>query len=404
MVNVIGIDPGSKSVDICMLCDGKICYEKSFETSVLAENPQLLVDELTKQCCIDLIALPSGYGVEVTKLTEIPKDIFEEWYYTFILASTKEDILLAVRKGVFGAKVYYAIAEFSKLMRNLDAPGIFIPGIINLPTIPLHRKINKVDMGTADKLAVVTLGIHEVAEKNNLDYEKVSYIHVEVGYGYAAVVAVKNGKVVDAYGGTTMPGPAFLTAGALDLEVVQAIALFNKEAVFASGCSDMLEIYNINEWLESTDEKSITCFNAFVESVIKATYSLLYTVKSPLVILLSGRLARSKHFVDTISDALKNVAPVERMHGLPGAQQVKETAQGYAVIVDGISGGVFKELVEHVEIHRASGSALDYILLKQFFESSLGKNFVKLRSTLKSKAFNMWWWNFDSSRQGQHTL
>ncbi|MEM4061440.1 MAG: DUF1464 family protein [Desulfurococcaceae archaeon] len=397
MVKVVGIDPGSKSMDVCMLCDGKVCYEKSYETAEVARNPELLVREVQSLGSVDLIALPSGYGVEVTRISDIPEDLFEEWYYLFILVTRKKDILEAIENGIVGARVYYAMAEFAKAIRRMNVPGVFIPGIINLPTVPVFRKINKIDMGTADKLSVAVLGIHEVAEKYGRDYNEVNYIHLEVGFGYAAAIAVSKGKIVDAYGGTTMPGPAFLTTGSLDLEVAQVLERFSKKDVFTTGCSQLAEVHDVDKWIEEYDEKAGICFEAFLEALVKATYSLTHVVKSPLVILLSGRLARSKKLLEHIDEKLGDIAPVERMRGLPGAVLTKETAQGYAVVADGLSGGVFKQLVQHVEIPRAAGSSLDYILIKEFFETTIGKSFVKLRSLLKSPAFNLRWWGIETS-------
>lgn len=396
----VGIDPGSKTMDVCMLCDGKVCYEKSYETMEVALKPHLLVEEIARLSeKADLIALPSGYGVEVTNINSIPSEVFEEWYYTFILATRKSNIIEAMEKGVVGARVYYAMAESAKVIREMSIPGVFIPGIISLPTVPVFRKINKVDMGTADKLSVVVLGIQEVAEDYGGDYNRVDYIHVEAGFGYSSIVAVKEGKVVDAYGGTTTPGPAFLTAGSLDLEVVQAVERFDKSHVFTTGCSQMLQLQDLDTWLRMVEEgesKALTCYEAFIEAIVKSVYSLMHAVRSPQVILVSGRLSKYKVFLESLSTRLASVAPVRRMCGLK-SNVAKETAQGYAVVADGLSGGVYSELVKHVEIPRATGSSLDYILIKDFLNTELGKSYLKLRRFLKSPAFNLRWWGIETS-------
>jgi len=46
---------------------------------------------------------------------------------------------------------------------------------------------------------------------------------------------------------------------------------------------------------------------------------------------------------------------------LEGAEKTKETAQGYAMVADGLSGGTFKELIEWMQINEAKGTALEYV-------------------------------------------
>ena len=38
-------------------------------------------------------------------------------------------------------------------------PLVFLPGGLHLPTIPAHRKVNSVDLGTADKVGVAALAL-----------------------------------------------------------------------------------------------------------------------------------------------------------------------------------------------------------------------------------------------------
>lgn len=391
-MKAIGMDPGSRSIDICGLCDGKICYEKVIDTWEAARDPSKVLEALKGAGSADIIAAPSGYGVEPIKLADIPLEYFEDFYYTFILATTKEDIDAAISKGVIGANIYHAMAQISKEMRRAGMPAIFIPGVINLPTIPASRKINKVDMGTADKLAVVALGVHEEAEEYGIPYSEVDYIHVEMGFGYNAVIGVKGGKVVSGIGGTLMPGPAFLTSGALDLEVAQAVSRMDKSDVFTSGCINFVGEADLDKWINEINSGGLAgmCFEAMIESVAQAIYSTLYYVRKPREFLLSGRLARYPAVVNALEERVGDIAPIRRVRGL-GAREVKETAQGYAVVASGLAGGPFRDLVEHMGISSAAGTSLDYILLPRFFQSPLGRKYVELRKLIKSPALNLLW-------------
>jgi len=395
LVRVLGMDPGSKSIDLCGLCDGEVCFERSIDTIEASRDPARVVDAIEEFGGADLIALPSGYGVEVTYLDSIRDDILEDWYYTFILATTRMKIEEGLKQGIVGAFIYDAMAKIVRELRGRGVKGVFIPSVINLETVPISRKLNRIDMGTADKLSVAVLGIHEVSQEHGIPYEKVSYIHVEMGFGYNAVIAVKNGLIVDGIGGTLMPGPAFLTSGSLDLEVAQAVGSFDKMDVFSTGCNVFTKASSPEELLSRVGDDIIasTCFEAMMESVTKAVYSMLPIVENPVEILLSGRVARNPLVVEYLEDKLGRISIVRRMKGLPGARVTKETAQGYAVVADGIAGGVFRGLIEHVGVMNARGSALDYVVHPKFKHSRLGLKYLELRETLRGRPLNLEWWD-----------
>ena len=391
MRRVLGIDPGSRSIDLCLLCDGEVCGEASIDTSEASKDPYKVVDIIESIGGSDLVVLPSGYGVEITYLDEIPEDVFIDWFFMFILISDQEEIRRLASQGVEGAFIYDAMAKIVYEFKKRRVKGVFIPGVINLPTIPVYKKINKIDMGTADKLAVTVLGVHEVSEKHDVDYEDVNYIHVEMGYGYNAVIAVRNGRIVDGVGGSLMPGPAFLTSGSLDLEIVQFIKRFDKSDVFSSGCSSITKTFSLEEWFRKIldDDLAKICFESMIDSVVKTVYSMTSVVKDPMEILVSGRVGRRDEVFNILRDRLRDVAPVDLMRGLEGSKVVKETAQGYAVVGDGLLGGRFERLIRHMKINEATGSSLDYVVLPRFFSTDLGRRYLRLRRFLKSEAYNI---------------
>src|ERR1700704_5320667 len=69
MPRVIGIDPGTVSVDVCGLDEGRVFLDRSFPTSEAQAEPSALVallDEAHRTAPLDLLAGPSGYGLPLT--------------------------------------------------------------------------------------------------------------------------------------------------------------------------------------------------------------------------------------------------------------------------------------------------------------------------------------------------
>ncbi|NIM44101.1 MAG: DUF1464 domain-containing protein [Nitrososphaeria archaeon] len=368
MVRVVGIDPGTKSMDVCALDDGEVYYEKAVDTADVAQRPEILIEAVEAVMPVDLISGPSGYGVEITYLRDIPEEILEDWYYEYILLTNKEHIEKAVEKEVFGALVYYAMTKSAIEMKRRDWPVCYIPGVIQLSTVPRHRKVNKMDMGTADKMCVAVLGVFDQAKRLEIPYSETSFIQVEVGFGYNAILGVEEGKIVDGIGGTTISGPGFLTIASMDAELVQLVGSWDKADVFAGGCASISGRLTPEELVDDVDvdENSKIAWDAMMEGVIKGVRSMCVAVPTPREILISGRLTKIKKVEDELKKELSGLAPVKRVGWLKEIREVKETAQGYAVVADGIAGGRFESLVEWMKIREAKGTAMDHIFHPKF--------------------------------------
>jgi predicted butyrate kinase (DUF1464 family) len=98
-----------------------------------------------------------------------------------------------------------------------------------------------------------------------------------------------------------------------------------------------------------------------VEGVIKGVASMMISVPRPREILLSGRLTRIKKVSDELRQKLGKFVPTRGIGWLEGIKRVKESAQGYAIVADGLAGGRFADLVDWMEIKKAKGTALDYL-------------------------------------------
>ncbi|GAH98933.1 unnamed protein product, partial [marine sediment metagenome] len=115
-----------------------------------------------------------------------------------------------------------------------------------------HRKINKLDMGTVDKMCIGVLGVYDQAKKLNIPYSEVSFILVEMGFGYNAVLGISEGKIVDGIGGTT-GGIGFLTAGGMDAELMQLVGNWEKVDIFTGGGISVSGKLSPEELIECSD-------------------------------------------------------------------------------------------------------------------------------------------------------
>jgi len=363
-MRVAGIDPGTKSFDIAVIEGPRVVEEVSIETSEIARNPRTLIEAL-RRLEPDLVVAPSGYGVPPTWSHEVVDP--HRFAVEILLLSTDEAIEEGVSRGDPGAYVYRALALIVEEIQRSSTRAIYIPSAILLPTIPPHRKINRIDMGTADKLAVTALAVYDQSRRLGIGFEETSFILVEMGFGYNAIMVVDGGRVVDGFGGTSST-IGFLTAGPLDLEVVVAGETWRRTDVFHGGVADACRCSSLDEALdlyEAGREPCRSAVEAMIEGIAKCVAEALVVNPHPREILLSGRYSRSDRFVKLVREKLQEVArgiEVRRLGLLEGARVSKEAAQGYAIVGEGLAGGFFKDLVKHMRIDEACGTVMDWVI------------------------------------------
>lgn len=383
MVRALGIDPGTGSFDLVVVEDGRVVDEASVSTPEVARRPETLIEAIEDFGDVDLIAGPSGYGVPLTFNREIldPRRFALE----VLLLTREEDIAAGMCSGELGMAVYDALA---KVVVELWARGLnvcYIPSVILLPTVPNHRKVNKLDMGTADKMSVAVLGIIDQARELGIEYKDASFVLVEIGFGYNAVIGVEGGRIVDGLGGTLVHN-GFLTAGVLDAEIAVMGREWVRSDVFHGGVADMCGTYSMEEVMReylSGEEPYATAFKAFIDGIVKAVAAVRTSLKKPKEILLSGRYSRIKILEEILEKELGKYAPVRRIKGLEGVRNAKEAAQGYAAVAEGIAGGVFCNLIKHIGIYDARGTVLDWVYHPRMLKAK-----KKLRKTYSETVLN----------------
>ncbi len=354
MVRVIGIDPGTRSFDFCGLEDGKLFLQTSITSVEVAENPQNILDVITEAGEIDLVAGPSGYGLPLLPASKVT----EKEFFQLVLVRHDDDKI----------PVLEAIKDMVRLVQKTDMNMIFIPGVIHLHSVPVWRKHNRIDLGTADKLCCAVLGVYDQAHRLKIPYQETAFILVELGYGYPAAVAVQNGMIVDGVGGT-IGGPGFLTLGGMDGELAYLLRGFSKGTLFQGGVMSLLDDPSLSpeafaELLSEGESKATEAWNAVAEGLVKSVAALMISVKEPREILLSGRLTRVPALVKDLEKRMQIFGyPVSRVQRL--GEKSKEAAQGAALFAEGLAEGPATELVKVMRLRECSGTVLDWISLPQ---------------------------------------
>lgn len=349
MPRVIGIDPGTTSFGLCGLEDGRVFLEASISAEQVARTPALIIEHLTAALPLDLIAAPSGYGLPLVPVGAVSED--------------QLNLFILVRDDERGQpEIVGGLRAMVELMRDRRLPAVLVPGVIHLPTVPAHRKVNRIDMGTADKLCVAALGIWDQARRLRLSPEGTSFLLLELGGAFTAALAIDGGQIVDGIGGAG-GGLGYRALGTLDGEVAYALGRVPKSALFSGGAAFIAGDPRLPpEDLPGRvagDPRARIAWNALLESVEKMIAALRVSLAEPREVLLSGRLSRIPAIAEAVAARLSRVAPVRQIGGLSSA--CKEAAQGAALIADGLVGGPNRDLVEAMKLREARGTVLDHL-------------------------------------------
>lgn len=334
MPRVIGIDLGTVSVDLCGLDDGRVFLARSLPTADVSADPARLLDLVAAQAPVDLVVGPSGYGLPLTRAADLIGDDIQ-------LASLAID---GDQPGGGGG-----IGGFRRLLHacvESALPIVLTPGVVHLATVPPHRKVNRVDMGTADKVCAVALAIAQESRRTGQPPDLTSFLFLELGGAFSAAVAVRDGQIVDGAGGTAGPMGQH-AAGALDGEVAFLAGQVTKAMLFGGGARTL-----------DPDDAD----DAFADSAAKAVAAMAVSAPGVRTIVLSGRLADDEALrlalVARLTPVLGELTIVRLEGFAPG---VKQGAQGAALVADGLAGGAHAALVARLGIRDAWGTVLDHL-------------------------------------------
>jgi predicted butyrate kinase (DUF1464 family) len=345
MPRVAGVDPGTVSFDLCVLQDGEPVLEQVFRTGSLSKDSRPLLQALARHGPYDLVYGPSGYGLPLVAAA----DVGERELAEMVLVRPDETQADA---GVGGLR------SLLRALAHSGLPVVFGPGVIHLASVPAHRKYNRIDMGTADKVCAAAYAIADQSARLGIAPDQSSMVLLELGGAFTAALAVDSGQIVDGMGGSSGPLGA-RAVGALDGEVAYLLAaVLGKDTLYSGGALDptgALPMADLDALWTSADLAA--GWTALLEAAAKAVRALLVSVPAPREIVVSGRLARLPALVDGLAGSLADVAPVLAL--VPG--RASSAAHGGALLADALAGGRHAGLAAALRLRESSGTALDHL-------------------------------------------
>src|SRR5438876_7810682 len=266
MPRVIGIDPGTVSIDLCGLDNGRLFLDRSWPTAEALADPAPFVAELEAAGPLDLVVGPSGFGVPITRV----QDITEEALRLAFLAAPGET------GGIGGLR------NLVRALARTALPVVLTPGVVHLASVPAHRKVNRVDMGTAGKVCATALAVREHAERCGCSERDVSLILLEMGGAFTAAIAVQDGRIVDGAGGTSGP-LGVRAAGALDGEVAFLAGSITKGQLFLGGAATIAGAPEAPPEAVAAPStlRGRLAWEAYLESAVKAVAALSVSAPHP---------------------------------------------------------------------------------------------------------------------------
>lgn len=249
----VGIDAGSFVWSAVKLENNLVIDTFRKETNFVKTNAKEFSLFLADFMQESISVIPSAFGSKITRLCDI----------------SENELMAILLKNDHSSTVglYSVLCELKKY--TLDA--YFIPSVKMLSTVPRYKKVNKIDMGTSDKLCTAIYAMYEQSNRLHIDLHDTSFLLVEIGSCFTSLLFIDAGTIVDGVGGTS--GPVGLSAkGAIDGELF-SIKEYSKESIYRGGLRDILD--------ESIRNKS------FLHSLQFHVAGIISTNKVPKEILVS---------------------------------------------------------------------------------------------------------------------
>jgi predicted butyrate kinase (DUF1464 family) len=259
--------------------------------------------------------LPSGFGIPITRAGDL----------------LDQDIAEMTLEGK--AQATDELASFLAEARRRLPRAFCIPAVKLLPTIPRHRKVHRIDLGTSDLLCAATWALY-CRESVGRTQESSTFLLVNAGSDRRAVLAVVRGRIVDGIGGTAPPMGATLH---LDRLATPEGARNSLQTNRPLGAADALN--------SATDPTVVW------ESLTKEAYALFGFHRLPEVIVIGERRREAAEALGSHLPLANLSTPVDGYEGALGA----------AVVAAGLTGGPTADVLERLGLREARERVLDWL-------------------------------------------
>jgi predicted butyrate kinase (DUF1464 family) len=272
-----------------------------------------VVDELLALHPAAPIVLPSGLGVPLTRAADLmDQDIAE---IALDLDGRAADDL-----GAFLVEA-----------RRRALRAFCIPAVKLLPSVPIHRKVNRLDLGSAGALCAAAWIIHAATAQGS-GSAFCGWVLVHATHAGTCLLAIRAGRIVDGTGNLA-PDTGRISGRTLE-------ALLRRTAHPGSARPRVR-----SSWPPGT------LVEAEREMLAQAALGLLRFHDLPHAVVIGDRRAEAEHL-------LGGCVPLATS---PAVGAGFEAALGAAVIAAGLTGGPSAGLVQHLGLREVRERALDWL-------------------------------------------
>lgn len=342
----LGFDPGSSSWKIAVVDDRQVVSTEKVDTARISAEPDLIRGIVEAHIDgLEAIAAPSGFGLPLTTIDRIDQnDVF------LMTLKREEPSMIGLGKAVFVLK---------DIHDRTGVPCFVLPSVKHLGTVPRWRKINRIDLGTSDKLCAAAHALQRLSERHSTTYGGISFILSEVGHRFTSMICVKEGRIVDGIGGTCA-GFGTMATGALDAELAYLWSFPDKSSIYSGGLVHVSRIPadGIAENLRRGSNPQLdAAISRYAESFASDAIAIASRNEVDNVVLSSA-------LDPVLTKILEGAARDIGLKVLTGINDGFSSSIGAAYLANGLVGGRYRDLVQCLDLRNSCGSVMDDIYLR----------------------------------------